>query len=50
VLGVATAVALLGDRLNSAQILGGMIVLLGLLLYPRARVARPASAGNTPAA
>jgi drug/metabolite transporter (DMT)-like permease len=48
VLGVTTAVVLLGDRLNAAQILGGVVVLVGLLLYPRKRAQQPRpSAGIT---
>jgi drug/metabolite transporter (DMT)-like permease len=48
VLGVATAVVLLGDRLNGAQILGGVVVLLGLLLYPRKHLPRSSTSSGTP--
>jgi drug/metabolite transporter (DMT)-like permease len=39
VVGVIVAVLLLGERLSLVQVLGGVVVLLGLLLYPRVRAA-----------
>lgn len=42
VVGVIVAVVLLGERLTPWQLLGGAVILLGLLLYPRPR--RPAEA------
>lgn len=47
VLGVATAVVLLGDRLNGVQLLGGAIVLAGLLLYPRKRIPQLSTRAST---
>jgi drug/metabolite transporter (DMT)-like permease len=40
VVGVIVAVLLLGERLSPVQMLGGLIVLLGLVLYPRKRAAQ----------
>jgi drug/metabolite transporter (DMT)-like permease len=39
VVGVIVAVLLLGERLAPVQVLGGLVVLLGLVIYPRKRAA-----------
>lgn len=42
VVGVVVAVVLLGERPTPAQLAGGTVIVLGLLLYPRPRPANPA--------
>jgi drug/metabolite transporter (DMT)-like permease len=46
VMGVIFAIALLHERLVPIQVLGGVVVLLGLLVYPRQRRPAPPAQGN----